>query len=249
MRKEFYAANWKEYKTDAEAAAYFGHFKGLNFDSDVVICPSFVSLATAHGILADSGVSVGCQDLSVYEHGAYTGEVSAFMVKAFCKYAILGHSERREHFHENDHIINLKLKNALMHSLKPILCIGENSAQHKNNRTFSVLWSQLKGCLKDISGEQINGITIAYEPIWAISKGDSSHKPAEPAGIQDTHAFIRQRLAKLYGSDVAQDTRIIYGGSVRPENISAFMEMADIDGALVGGASLDPVSFEKIVSH
>jgi triosephosphate isomerase len=249
MRKALYAANWKENKTNEEAAEFVRALAALSYsEREIVICPSFVSIISAYDCARGSGIRIGAQDVSNFEAGAYTGEVSASMLAGICEYVIVGHSERRQHFYDNDKIVNDKVHLALKHGLKPIVCLGENLPQHKNHRTFAVVSSQLKHCLQNVPADKMPCIVIAYEPRWAISGGDKNHKPATPYDAELTHGFIRHRIAKLYGEGIAADIRIIYGGSVKPENIACFMEKDDVDGALVGTASLDIESFKAIIS-
>jgi len=249
MRIPFIAANWKENLMNEDVAEFVKKLRTVNFpDKEVLVCPSFVSIISAHDCARGSDIKIGAQDISNLEGGAYTGEVSAQMIAQFSDYVIIGHSERRGHFYDNNAIVNKKILLALKYRIKPILCIGETMAQHKNKRTNEIVLSQLKSCLKGVPELLMKEITIAYEPIWAISSGDKNHRPATPEDAEETQAFIRKRIKILYNKQVAESTRIIYGGSVKPDNIKSFMKKDNIDGALVGAASLDFDSFVRIIN-
>ncbi|MBF0330047.1 MAG: triose-phosphate isomerase [Nitrospirae bacterium] len=244
MRKPFLAANWKMNKTVAETQSFITEFiplvKAVN-DADIVLAPPFISLQTASGMLKGTNIKLAAQNIFYEDKGAYTGETAPGMITdAGCEYVILGHSERRQYFGENDEILNKKVKAALRHNLKVIFCIGESLDERESGKTFEVLKREIDNGLKDIACE---GLVVAYEPIWAIGTG----KTATPEQAQDTHKYIRERLASLY-SDKAQEIRILYGGSVTPENIDALMSCPDVDGGLVGGASMKADSFAKIVT-
>jgi len=244
MRKPFIAGNWKMYKNAKEAVALAKELKSnlKNIkDRDVLICPGFAALCCVYGEIKGSNIKLGAQDMYFENEGAFTGEVSPLMVKDFCEYVILGHSERRQLFNETDESVNKKIKKALEHGLKPILCIGESLEEREKDKTFDVIKNQLKKSLKNI--KEIKNIIIAYEPVWAIGTG----KTATPEQAEEVHAFIREWVGKNYDSEAADNLRILYGGSVKPENAKELMEKEDIDGALVGGASLDAESFSKIV--
>ena len=243
MRKPFIAANWKMTKTIEETGEFINAFlpmvKHIG-DVDILIAPPFTSLSTAAQLLKSSNVSLGAQNVYYEEKGAYTGEISPEMLlSAGCSCVIIGHSERRQYFSETDEIVNKKIKLARKSGLEVILCIGESLQQREANRTFEVLEKQLVGSLRDLS---LDGITIAYEPIWAIGTG----KTATKEQANEAHAHIRGWLRK--NRDSADSTRIQYGGSVKPENIEELMSQPDVDGALVGGASLKPDSFAGIVN-
>jgi len=243
MRKPFIAANWKMNKTSQETEEFINLFiplvKGIS-DVDILIAPTFISIETASRLLKSSNVLLGAQNVYHEESGAYTGEISPDMlIAAGCSHVIIGHSERREYFSETDDIVNRKIKLARSKSLDVILCIGESLVERESNRTFDVLSGQLSGSLADLS---LEGITIAYEPIWAIGTG----KTATDKQANETHTFIREWLEK--NKENADKVRIQYGGSVKPENIEGLMDQPEIDGALVGGASLKPDSFAKIVA-
>ncbi len=247
MRIPLVAGNWKMNKTNVEAKELASTVKEKLADImgvKIVLCPPFTALSTIHSALKGTNLLLGAQNLHWEKEGAYTGEVSAKMlVSSGCKYVIVGHSERRSYFGESDGIIGLKLKAALSEGLFPILCVGEILQERERNETEKVLEKQLHGCLNGLSSEQMESITVAYEPVWAIGTG----KNATPEQAQQAQAFIREFLTKKFGEELAQQINIIYGGSVTPENSKGLLVMPEIDGALVGGASLNPDSFEKIV--
>ncbi|MGI9101819.1 MAG: triose-phosphate isomerase [Terriglobales bacterium] len=249
MRKKLIAANWKMYKTPDETFAFFQTFlkevSGHNRD-EIVVCPPFVDLATAVQAARHSNVQVGAQDMYWKDEGAFTGQVSAKMLLAVgCTHVILGHSERRQYFGETDDTVNLKLKAALEAGLVPIVCVGEVLQEREANLTEDVLRRQCTGALRGISGDKAAPLVIAYEPVWAIGTG----KTATPAIAADAHAVVRAEAAKALGQTAADNLRILYGGSVKPDNAKALMSQSEIDGALVGGASLDPKSFTAIVKY
>ena len=242
MRKPFIAANWKMNKTIEETGEFISSFlplvKGVT-DVDILIAPPFTSLSTASQLLKNTSVQLGAQNVYFEEKGAFTGEISVSMLKsAGCSCAIIGHSERRQYFIETDEIVNRKIRITRENGLDVILCIGESLEQREANRTFDVLDRQLSGSLLDLT---LDGITIAYEPIWAIGTG----KTATPEQANEAHAFIRDWLRKH--KDGADSTRIQYGGSVTPDNVETLMSQPEVDGALVGGASLKPESFAALV--
>lgn len=247
MRTPIIAGNWKSYKTVAEAIDLVRELRRGLIDIEgveVVLCPPFTALAPVAELLKASNIGLGAQNMFWEDQGAYTGEVSPLMLKELVQYVILGHSERRQYFGETDESVNRKVRAALKHGLKPIVCIGENLAENEAGRTNEVVERQLRGALQEISAEQARSLTIAYEPVWAIGTG----KPATGAGANAVIGLtIRGALADLYGEDVAQTVRIQYGGSVNPKNIAEFMTQPDIDGALVGGASLKAPDFIAIV--
>ncbi len=248
MRKKIIAANWKMNMTAAEGAAFLDDLKldlGKFDEADVVIVPPFTALARLSETVSDlPGVSLGAQNMSHESSGAFTGEISAAMLREFfTRYVVLGHSERRTLFGETDEIVNKKVKAAHAASLRPILCVGETLAERDANRHHEVLAKQLKGSLAGIGAEELLDTVIAYEPVWAIGTG----RTATPAQAQEAHAFIRQTLAGLYDAATAAKVRIQYGGSVKPDNARELLHQEDIDGALVGGASLEARSFAKIV--
>jgi triosephosphate isomerase len=247
-RKNIIAANWKMNMTPSETAAFLDPFLAT-FPSatsvDIVIAPSFVSLAKASELTASNpAVALSAQNMSHEASGAFTGETSAAMLKEVgCEYVILGHSERRALYGEDDAIINKKVHATLAAGLKPILCIGESLEERDGGQLETVLSTQLEGSLADITVEQMAEIVIAYEPVWAIGTG----RTASPEQAQETQAYVRSVLDRLFGSDVSGATRIQYGGSVKPGNAAELIGQQDIDGFLVGGASLDPTSFAEIV--
>ena len=248
--KKLIAANWKMNKTAKEAISFIKEFKKLskNKNAEVVICPSFTSLQAVSKELKGSNIKPGAQNMHFENSGAYTGEISPLMLKELgCEYIILGHSERREFFGEDDFLVNKKIAAALNNSLKPILCIGENIGQRRSGRTNEILESQLKNCLKNIDKNKIFKVSIAYEPVWAISRGDPNHKAATAEDAEEGHGFIRMILEKMYGKKTSENARIIYGGSMKPENAKELLSMPDIDGGLVGNASLNAKSFAEIV--
>ena len=248
--KKLIAANWKMNKTSEEAVFFVKIFKDLVKDArnvDIVLCPPYTSLHALSKELKGSNIKLGAQNMHFEGSGAFTGEISALMIKETCEYAIIGHSERREIFGEDDELVNRKIKAALMHSLKPILCVGETFEQKKDGAANEVLETQLKKCLKGVDKTNMANVSIAYEPVWAISKGNPNHKAATSQDAEQGHKFIRKVLKEIYDENVARNTRIIYGGSMKPENAKELLAMPDIDGGLVGNASLNAESFAEIV--
>jgi triosephosphate isomerase len=249
MRKKIIAANWKMNMTCGEAASYLEIFlRELGSDGEkveVVIVPPFTAIQKVSEILSNSQtVKVGAQNMYFEKSGAYTGEVSAAMLRElFVRYVVLGHSERRTIFGETDEVVNRKTKAAHEALLKPIVCIGETLAERDGGKVEEVLDRQIRGSLAGLSAKELTEIVLAYEPVWAIGTG----RTATPAQAQDAHAFIRKTLATVWDASTADKVRIQYGGSVKPENAASLMGQADIDGALVGGASLDPRAFAQIV--
>lgn len=248
MRTPIIAGNWKMYKTVSEATTYVSEFMPLVAEArerEIVLCPPFTALGPVQGMAKGSNIRVAAQNMHSEPEGAYTGEVSAPMLSEIgIDDVILGHSERREYFAETDDALALKLVTALGAGLRPILCVGETDAEREARQTEVKIKGQLTGGLARIDAAQLAGIVIAYEPIWAIGTG----KTATPQIAQETNAFIRQALAELFDAETADKVRILYGGSVKPDNIDELMAQADIDGALVGGASLDPEGFARIVN-
>ena len=248
-RKPLIAGNWKMYKTGPQAAEVASRLKSLVgdiMDVEVMVAPPFTALGTVEGILKGSVIRIGGQDLFWEAEGAYTGEISAPMLKAAgCTHVIIGHSERRQYFGETNATVNRKIRASLLGGLIPVLCIGESEAERDSGQTFSVVQKQLEEGLEGFSSDDVQKMTIAYEPVWAIGTG----KTATTDQAQEVHEFIRGRMEMAYGNSVAKAVRILYGGSVKPENIGELMAMADIDGALVGGASLDADSFAAIVRY
>jgi triosephosphate isomerase len=248
-RKSLIAANWKMYKTPAEARAFVDAFLPLvagHTRDEIALFPSVTSLATVVEAVAGSNVAAGLQNMHFAEEGAYTGETSAAMLKAVgATHTLIGHSERRQYFNETDEVVNKKLHTALKHNIIPVVCIGEVLAEREANHTASVLCTQLRGALHGITAEAAAPIVIAYEPVWAIGTG----KTATPEMAVEAHQIVRAEVAKLLGEDVAAAVRILYGGSVKPENACDLLCQVEIDGALVGGASLKPDSFAAIVKY
>lgn len=245
MRTKFVAGNWKMNKTIAETRELLSGLKtGLNDLQGVerVVCPPFVSLAAAHELLAGTNIGLGAQNMHWEEKGAFTGEVAPGMVKELCGYVILGHSERRTYFGETNETVNKKVLAAQKAGLTPIVCIGETLAQYEAGQTADVVSSQTRAGLQGVTPELASQIVVAYEPVWAIGTGKASS--AENA--QGVHAVIRQVLIDLFGAEKAQAIRILYGGSVTAANAAEFFSQADIDGALVGGASLKVEEFIAI---
>ena len=248
--KKLIAANWKMNKAIEESISFIREFKKLikNKNAEIAVCPPFTSLQAVSKELKGSNIKLGSQNMHFEDAGAYTGEISPLMLKEMgCGYVILGHSERREIFNEDDFLINKKVTAALSHGLRPILCIGENLGQRKNGKTEEVLGNQLKNCLKNINKNDMLKITIAYEPVWAISRGDPNHKAATKEDAEKGHKFIRSVIEKMFGKNTARNTKIIYGGSMKPENAKELLSMPNINGGLVGNASLNAKSFAKII--
>ena len=245
MRRPLIAGNWKMHKRLGEASALTRRVvDGCRFDDvDIVLMPPFTALTTVASAIAGSSIRLGAQDLHWEENGAFTGEISPVMLKDVgCTYALVAHSERRQLFGETDRSANRKVLAALAHDLVPILCVGESDAERDRGVTFVVVDRQIKEGLKDVAESQLENLVVAYEPIWAIGTG----RTATPAQAEEVHQSIRGQLAKLFGSQAASKVRILYGGSVKPDNVDDLMAEADIDGALVGGASLDGSSFTRI---
>jgi triosephosphate isomerase len=216
----------------------------MTSDIDVMIAPQFTALTPVSDVVGGSRVSLGAQNLFWETEGAYTGEISPVMlVSVGCKYVIIGHSERRQYFYEIDETVNKKIKAAIKNDLIPVLCVGESEKERESKETFSVLDKQVKKGIEGFSSDDLQTLVIAYEPVWAIGTG----KTATTDQAQEAHQFLRSVLEKSFGNMLAKSIRILYGGSVKPNNIAELMAMPDIDGALVGGASLDPETFSKIV--
>lgn len=244
MRIPIIAGNWKMYKTLAEAKAFAESLPTVGDQVEAVICAPSTALAVLSESLQGKNISLGAQNVHWEEEGAYTGEISPLMLKELgVQYVIIGHSERRAYFGETDETVNMRVHAALKHGLSPIICVGEDLEQRESGRTKEVVKVQMEAAMKLISEEQITQVVIAYEPIWAIGTGKTSS--AEDAG--EVIGFIRQLIADQYDQSYANQVRIQYGGSVKPENIAGFMAERDIDGALVGGASLNPDSFLALV--
>jgi len=249
VRKKLIAGNWKMYKTPEQAALFFAHFLPLIAAHDrdeIVVCPPFVDLHTAVDAASGSSVAIGAQNVHWEKEGAFTGEISAPMLLAVgATHVIIGHSERRQYFNETDDTVNRKLETALEAGLTPIVCVGEVLEEREAGLTEDVCRRQCMRAFNGISARKAAKLVIAYEPVWAIGTG----KTATPQMAADAHAVIRHEVGKAFGDEFAHNVRILYGGSVKPENATALMSESEIDGALVGGASVDPESFARIVKY
>lgn len=249
MRKKFIAGNWKMnlgYRDSEKLAKEIKAKleKKIFSNTDVLICPSFVSLGIVNKTIRDSEIKLGAQDLFYENDGAYTGEVSSEMIKSVgCEYVIIGHSERRKYQHESNKVVNRKIKKAIESGLKPILCVGESLQEREDEIYESVVNEMLREGLNDISGEEMSEIVIAYEPVWAIGTGLN----ATPKQASEIHKFIRKYILEKYDSGIADRQIILYGGSVNAKNSKELLSAKDIDGALIGGASLKPDEFCEIV--
>src|SRR5216683_2961991 len=248
-RKKLMAANWKMYKTPDQSRDFFRDFLPLvaNHGRDeIAVCPPFVDLRATIESSKDSNIFIGAQDMHWEKEGAFTGEISAGMLLAVgCTHVIIGHSERRQYFGETDDTVNLKLKAALEAGLIPIVCVGEVLEEREAGLTEDVLRRQCLRAFHAISGKKAAKLVVAYEPVWAIGTG----KTATPQLATEAHSLIRSEAAKAFGEPLADNLRILYGGSVKPDNVKSLMSEQEIDGALVGGASLDPKSFAAIVKY
>ncbi|MCD6386235.1 triose-phosphate isomerase [Candidatus Sumerlaeota bacterium] len=246
-RIPFIAGNWKMNKSLSQAIDTVTKLKELIEDVqdvEVAVCPPFIALDAVVKVLIRSNIAVGAQNCFWEEKGAYTGEISPLMLADIgCRYCIVGHSERRKYFGETDANVNRKVRALYQFGLLPIICVGETLEQRQQGLTMNVVEEQIRGCLSGLPVNKVVDSVIAYEPVWAIGTGHT----ATPEQAQEVHSFIRNLLAELYGEENAQKIRIQYGGSVTPENIKGLMAMPDIDGALVGGASLEPEKFARIV--
>jgi len=249
MRKKLMVANWKMYKTPDQTRDFFRAFLPLIADhtrDEIAVCPSFVCLAAAVEAAKGSHVAIGGQNLHWEKEGAYTGEISAGMLLAAgCTHVIIGHSERRQYFGETDDTVNRKLKTALEAGLTPIVCVGEVLEEREAGLTEDVLRRQCLRAFYAISGKKAGKLVIAYEPVWAIGTG----KTATPRLAAEAHVLIRGEAAKAFGDKMAESLRILYGGSVKPENAKSLMSEEEIDGALVGGSSLNATSFAAIIKY
>ena len=248
-RKKLIAANWKMYKTPPEAKKFCDEFVPLiagHTRDEVAICAPYIDISTLSCALFEKGIGIGAQDLYWEKEGAFTGEISARMLTAIgCTHVIIGHSERRQFFGETDATVNKKLKAALDAGLIPIVCVGEVLEEREAKLTDDILRRQCTGAFRDIGGDRAQSLVVAYEPVWAIGTG----KTATPEMAVEAHLTIRAQAAAALGDHVARSMRILYGGSVKPENAKALMSEEEIDGALVGGASLDPKAFAAIVKY
>jgi len=247
MRTPLIAANWKMYKSPTEATACLTGFYPLikkHTETEIVICPSMTSLPALVDSARGKSVYIGAQNMHWFNEGAYTGETSPTMLTAIgVTHVLIGHSERRQYFNETDTTVNLKLKAALAHGLIPIVCVGEHLNERESNLTADVLKLQISIALDCIDAAALKPLVIAYEPVWAIGTG----RTATPELAEGAHEIIRSEISRIAGSEIATSTRILYGGSVKPDNAHALCCQKDIDGALVGGASLDPASFAQII--
>ena len=247
MRKPFIAGNWKMFKNTSEARAFAGEFLTLYEKSDVnvAVCAPFTQLAALKEAFGTSGVKLGAQNMHFEENGAFTGEISAGMLEEIgVDYCIIGHSERRQYFAETDETVNKKLRKAFEHGIIPILCVGEVLEQRDAGKAPQVVKAQTEAAVKGLSPDQIKSLVIAYEPVWAIGTG----RTATPEQANEMCGYIRKVLEDIYGDEISEEVVIQYGGSVKPDNAEEIMNMEEIDGALVGGASLKPEDFIRIVN-
>jgi triosephosphate isomerase len=245
-RKSVFAANWKMYKTASDATAFIRRLLGMSIgtETEIILFPSMTVLPAATEACQNSNIRVGAQNMHWLESGPYTGETSPPMLLALgCTHVLIGHSERRRYFNESDKTVNLKLKSALGHGLIPVVCVGENKDERDAGRMTAILQRQVESAMYGATPASASQVIFAYEPLWAIGTGDM----ASPATAEDAHKKIRNIIESLFGSLIARQTRILYGGSVKPENASDLLSSKDVDGALVGGASLDPDSFSEII--
>ncbi len=249
MRRPVIAGNWKMYKTVQETRDFFDKFKPMVAGAshcEIVICPTFVNLQCAVDEARGTRIEIGGQNLFWAKEGAYTGEISAEMLAAIgCRWVLIAHSERRQYFGETDETACRKISAALDSGLTPIVCLGEVLEERESGQTNLVLQTQFRDGIAPIGAERFSQVAIAYEPVWAIGTG----KTATPEIAADAHHVIRQEIEREFGREAAGNCRLLYGGSVKPDNIGKLMEQEEIDGALVGGASLDPESFSKIVHY
>jgi len=248
MRKPVIAGNWKMYKTPSEAAGFLHDLAPLveaSSHAEIVVCPPFVDVAAAVDAARGTNIGIGAQDLFWLKEGAYTGEISGpMLVAAGCSWVIVGHSERREYFGETDESVFKKTAAAIEAGLTPIVCVGERLEEREAGNTEKVLATQFAGGLAGLAPEQFARIVIAYEPIWAIGTG----RTATPEIAGQVHHFLREQVSIRFGDEASEACRILYGGSVKPDNVKNLMAQEDLDGALVGGASLDPASFAAIIN-
>ncbi len=248
MRKKIIAGNWKMNKDIHETAALIAglteRLKAFRDNVEVVICPPFTSLVVAQSLVKGTSIGLGAQNMSQHDDGAFTGEISGQMLCALgCRYVILGHSERRQYFGETDSTVNAKLKKALASGLTPIVCVGETLEEREKNLTESTISLQIKGVLHELSSADLDRLIIAYEPVWAIGTG----RNATPAQANDVHRLIRRLVSQISGWPSAEKVRIQYGGSMNPQNAADLLSQPDVDGGLIGGASLKAEAFMAIV--
>ena len=249
MKKLLIAGNWKMFKTISEGVQLVNIIKaGLHriTTCDIAICPPFTALSAINEALRDTKMELGAQDMYCETEGAFTGEISPLMLKdAGCRYVILGHSERRQLFHETNELIHRKIATALKYNLSPIVCVGETLEQREARQAFEVVKNQFDHCLGSLNADEIDRVVLAYEPVWAIGTG----KTATPEQAEQMHSYLRRLLNEKYGNLVAGRIKILYGGSVKPSNSAQLMSKPNLDGALVGGASLKAESFIQIVTN
>jgi triosephosphate isomerase len=246
-RKKFIAGNWKMNTTLNEAvdlAKAIVVKMGKITDVDIAICPPYISLKSVYDVIKGTSIKLGAQDVHWEPKGAYTGKISCAMLKSVgVEYVIIGHSEQRQYFHETNETVNKKVKAALNSGLLPIICVGETIEERKSQKLFSVVESQVKGAFNNLSKDEALKCTIAYEPVWAIGTGEV----ATPQQANEMHVFIRKLISQIYNSDTAEKIRIQYGGSMKPDNAKALLALSDVDGGLIGGASLKAEDFYGIV--
>ncbi len=248
MRKPIIAGNWKMNNTISQSLKLIDEIKGYNLNEnvEVVVCVPFTSLYEVKKELKGTNIKLGAQNMHWEDSGAYTGEISPLMLKEIgIDYCIIGHSERRQYFNETDETVNKKIKSALRHGIKPIVCVGETLEDREKAKEKEIVKEQVLKALEDIKEEEIENIVIAYEPIWAIGTG----KTASSDDANEMCGFIRETIVRKYGADVGKSIRIQYGGSVKPNNIKELMDKEEIDGALVGGASLNASDFVKLINY
>jgi len=248
MRRKIIAGNWKMNKDIHETASLINELKerlrDFKNEVDVIICPPYTSLVIAKSLIKDSPLKLGAQNMSQHDDGAYTGEISARMlVSVGCQFVILGHSERRQYFKETDEVINLKIKKALSSGLTPIVCVGETLEEREAGVTDKIISTQIKGALHELIAPEVEKLVIAYEPVWAIGTG----KNATPEQANQVHMQIRKLISQMFNWTLAEKLLILYGGSVNPQNAHSLFSQSDIDGGLIGGASLKPDSFVSII--
>jgi len=248
-KKPFIAGNWKMHKTISEGVQLTIKIKRAvkkDQEAEIVIIPPFTALSEVKKALSKSPILTGAQDIFWEESGAYTGEIAPSMIKeAGCDFVVIGHSERRQYFGDTDENVNKKIKAALSAGLFPIMCMGESLEERENNKTFDKINDQMKNSLKDIDGNQVRNVIIAYEPIWAIGTG----RTATPEQAEEVHRYIRDQLTEMYGKDISSCAIILYGGSVKPGNAFSLTKEKNINGALIGGASLKADSFVEIIKE
>ncbi|MDX9788119.1 MAG: triose-phosphate isomerase [Desulfobacterales bacterium] len=249
-RRPLIAGNWKMYKTceeAAETAKKLTEFLSPPPENiDIMIAPAFTALSTVASVIQGSCIALGAQNMSWEKEGAFTGEISApMLISCGCHYVIIGHSERRHLFGETDEVVNRKIKAAIRHNLIPVLCVGETEEEREQKKTFSVLDKQTEKGVEELSSTELATLVVAYEPVWAIGTG----KTATVDQAQEAHAYLRGVIEKKLGNHLAKSIRILYGGSVKPNNIESLLKMPDVDGALVGGASLQAESFRDLVLY